>query len=56
MGVDLRATDPIPGATLLVGDIMASSTLKLIQEENMGMDYNSVISDISPSLTGRYDT
>ena len=56
VGVDLRATDPIPGATLLVGDIMTPSTLKLIQEENMGMDYNSVISDISPSLTGRYDT
>ena len=56
VGVDLRTTEPIPGAALMVGDIMDPLILDKVLDENEGNAFNSVISDISPNLTGRYDT
>ena len=56
VGVDLRTTEPIPGAALMVGDVMDPLILDSVLDENDGNAFNSVISDISPNLTGRYDT
>ena len=56
MGVDLHATDPVDGAQLLVGDVRKGETIEAIIERNGGQPYNAVVSDISPRLTGRYDT
>lgn len=56
VGVDLHATDPVDGAQLLVGDVRKGETIEAIIERNGGQPYNAVVSDISPRLTGRYDT
>ncbi len=56
LGVDLLSTSPIEGATVLIGDISEKSTLEQISELLGDRILNTVISDISPKLTGRYDT
>ena len=56
IGVDLLASSPVEGAEILVGDIRDSSTLDEISELLGNKRLNAVISDISPRLTGRYDT
>ena len=56
VGIDLRPTDPIDGASLLTGDVRDESIIARLSSENSDEGYNSVVSDISPSLTGRYDT
>ena len=56
IGIDLLVTSPVEGATVLVGDITHDSTIKEITREIAGGQLNCVISDISPRLTGRYDT
>ena len=56
IGVDLLVTSPVDGAIVLVGDIKHDSTIEEISRELGGNGLNSVISDISPRLTGRYDT
>ena len=56
IGVDLLVTSPVEGATVLVGDITHDSTIEEIAREISGVELNCVISDISPRLTGRYDT
>ena len=56
VGVDLLATSPIEGASLIVGDITDESVIASISDEFGGRPLNAVISDISPRLTGRYDT
>ena len=56
IGVDLLVTSPVEGATVLVGDITHDSTIEEIAREISGVALNCVISDISPRLTGRYDT
>ena len=56
IGVDLLVTSPVEGATVFVGDITHESTIDEITREIGGGSLNSVISDISPRLTGRYDT
>ena len=56
IGVDLLVTSPVEGATVLVGDITNESTIEEIAREISGGALNCVISDISPRLTGRYDT
>ena len=56
LGVDLLATSPVEGAVFLVGDISEESTIEAISDELGGRGLNAVISDISPRLTGRYDT
>ena len=49
-------TSPVEGAVVLVGDITHDSTIEEITGEIAGGQLNCVISDISPRLTGRYDT
>ena len=56
IGVDLLATSPVEGARLIIGDATEESTLLQIRSLLEGEDLNVVISDISPRLTGRYDT
>ena len=56
VGIDLRSTDPIDGASLLTGDVRDEAIIARLSSENSNEGYNSVVSDISPSLTGRYDT
>jgi 23S rRNA (uridine2552-2'-O)-methyltransferase len=55
VGVDLLPTVPIEHATLLTGDIEHQSVHDAIINEIEGNKFNSVVSDISPSLTGQYD-
>ena len=56
IGVDLLATSPIEGAIVMVGDITEESTIEEIAGHLGNRKLNAVISDISPRLTGRYDT
>ena len=56
IGVDILATSPVDGAAILVGDITDEATIGAISAELGDRALNSVISDISPRLTGRYDT
>tara|TARA_B100000700_G_scaffold72390_1_gene80629 strand:+ start:4292 stop:5038 length:747 start_codon:yes stop_codon:yes gene_type:complete len=56
VGVDLLATSPVEGAVVIIGDITDDSTIERISESIEGRDINVVVSDISPNLTGRYDT
>jgi len=56
IGVDLLLTSPIDGATVLMGDITQKETLTEISKHLEKRPINAVISDISPRLTGRYDT
>tara|TARA_Y100001960_G_C14559153_1_gene769852 strand:+ start:363 stop:935 length:573 start_codon:yes stop_codon:yes gene_type:complete len=56
IGVDLLATSPVDGAVVIIGDITDESTIERISEALEGREINVVVSDISPNLTGRYDT
>ena len=56
VGVDLKSTSPVEGASILQGDIGLIDTLERIEEILDGRQLNLVLSDISPKLTGRYDT
>ncbi|MAH98938.1 MAG: 23S rRNA methyltransferase [Euryarchaeota archaeon] len=56
IGVDLLLTAPIDGAIVLIGDITQEDTLEEIRGHVEKRPINAVISDISPRLTGRYDT
>jgi 23S rRNA (uridine2552-2'-O)-methyltransferase len=56
LGVDLLSTSPIEGASIIIGDISENSTLEEISQHLGERRLNTVISDISPKLTGRYDT
>ncbi len=56
VGVDLLATSPVEGASIIIGNISNNSTIEQVNELLEGRILNAVVSDISPSLTGRYDT
>ena len=56
IGVDLLVTSPIGGAIVMVGDITEESTIEEVVSHLGKRKLNAVISDISPRLTGRYDT
>ena len=56
IGVDLLSTSPIDGAIVMIGDITEETTIEEIVGLLGGRKLNAVISDISPRLTGRYDT
>ena len=56
IGVDILTTSAIDGAEVIVGDITQPETIERIVEILDGRGLNTVISDISPRLTGRYDT
>ena len=56
IGVDLLATSAVEGAEIIIGDITERSTIERIADIVGERDLNAVVSDISPRLTGRYDT
>ena len=55
IGVDLDPCQPVEGATLLVGDITDELTQERILEELEGRPINTIVSDISPDITGKWD-
>ena len=55
IGVDLEPCQPVDGALLLVGDITESSTQDRILQELGGRVINTIVSDISPDITGNWD-
>jgi len=55
IGVDLEPCAPIDGVELVVGDITEKQTQDLIMEMLEGSPIHSIVSDISPSLTGQYE-
>ncbi|MDP6334181.1 MAG: RlmE family RNA methyltransferase [Candidatus Poseidoniaceae archaeon] len=55
IGVDLEPCQPVEGATLLVGDITEELTQERILEELENRPINTIISDISPDITGKWD-
>ena len=56
IGVDLLATSAVEGAEIIIGDITERSTIERIADIVGERNLNAVVSDISPRLTGRYDT
>ncbi len=55
IGVDLEPCAPIEGSTLIVGDVTEKEVQANIEESLEGRAPNSIVSDISPKLTGRYE-
>ena len=55
IGVDLEPCQPVEGAILLVGDITESVTQDRVLSELDGRDINTIVSDISPDITGNWD-
>ena len=55
VGVDLQTTSPIEGAVFIVGDIQDKVTQDSTREAFQGRVINTIISDISPDISGRYD-
>ena len=52
VGIDLEAVDPIPGVTLLQGDMLEPGTVAAL-EETLGEQLpNVLLSDMSPDITG----
>ena len=55
IGIDLEPCQPVEGALLLVGDITEESTQQRILSELDGRVINTIVSDISPDITGNWD-
>ena len=55
LGVDLEPCQPVEGATIIVGDITEDLTQERILEELNNRPINTIISDISPDITGKWD-
>ena len=55
IGVDLEPCQPVEGAILLVGDITEAATQDRILSELDGRVINTIVSDISPDITGNWD-
>lgn len=56
LGVDLDPCKPVEGARLLVGDITDPACQERLVEALEGRNLNVIISDISPDITGRWQT
>ena len=56
IGVDLEPCHAVEGAELLVGDITDIDTQERLMNNLDGRSINTVISDISPHLTGNWNT
>ena len=50
IGVDLKSTSPVEGASIIQGDISKQETIDRIEELLNGRELNVVLSDISPKL------
>ncbi len=55
IGIDLKPCEPIQGVELLVGDITEIGTQEKLLKLLDGEPINSIVSDISPGLTGQYE-
>ncbi len=55
VGVDLQSCASVEGAVLLTGDITESTTQERITAELDGQLFNTIVSDISPDITGKWD-
>lgn len=55
VGVDLDFTPPVEGATLLRGDLTEEETKSRVRKAVGPRDVDTVVSDMSPKLTGNYD-
>lgn len=55
IGIDTRPCEPITGVELIVGDITEESTQERIIEVLEGEQIHSIVSDISPKLSGQYE-
>lgn len=55
IGIDLKPCEPIPDVELIVGDITDEAIQDQLLEMLDGKPINSIISDISPGLTGQYE-
>ena len=54
LGIDIEPTKPVEGARLLVGDITDSGSQQQILELLEGREIDTVISDISPDISGKW--
>ena len=54
VGVDLEPCEPIEFCTFIVGDITVDETQSRVVEAFSGSMINSIVSDISPNLTGNW--
>ena len=52
----MLATSPVDGASIIIGNITEEDTIARIKQTLDERKLNVVVSDISPNLTGRYDT
>ncbi|MBO8182446.1 MAG: 23S rRNA (uridine(2552)-2'-O)-methyltransferase [Archaeoglobus sp.] len=52
VAIDLNPMPPIEGVIFIKGDITQKSTLEAVKE--LGVDFDAVISDASPKLTGKW--
>ena len=55
VGVDLQTTSPMDGASFIIGDIQDKIIQEATREAFQGRVINTIISDISPDISGRYD-
>ncbi len=55
VGVDLQTTSPMDGAFFIIGDIQDKIIQDATREAFQGRVINTIISDISPDISGRYD-
>ena len=54
VGVDLEPCEPVEGCIFVVGDITEEDTQKRTIDAFSGSEINSIVSDISPNLTGNW--
>jgi len=54
VGVDLEPCEPIDGCTFIVGDVTEDEVQRKLVGCLDGRDVNTVVSDISPQLTGNW--
>jgi 23S rRNA (uridine2552-2'-O)-methyltransferase len=52
VGIDLQPVDPIPGVTILQGDMLGPEALTAVSEALGGQQPRVVLSDMSPSISG----
>jgi 23S rRNA (uridine2552-2'-O)-methyltransferase len=52
VAIDLKPMQPIEGVRFIRGDIMKEETFRAV--EDLGIEFDAVISDASPKLTGKW--
>jgi len=52
IGLDLLPVDPIPGVTILQGDILEAEAIVLLKETLAGQQPHVILSDMSPYISG----